>query len=986
MDLAGKFTIIITGTEKSLFTAVIRLSGDDRLSYQLNSTVTRLLVFLIFLILTLSVFLQPGNLQAAPKIPLSTEESLWLKDHPVIRIGIDADYAPYSFVASDGKYQGVAPDLIKRIGDMLGVRFEIIPDLTWPQILQAAKDYTLDTVATAVWTKERDKFLNFTEIYIPTPLIIMTRNDDVAINIADDLAGKRVALVKGYSSSKKVLLEHPSIQQVQVETSLDGLRAVATGEADAYVGVLGVSTFLASKHGIINLKVAAPYEMSINGQRIGVRKDWPELAAILDKSIKAMPEAEKISILKRWVPIDVSKKQPRQLWLTDNEKHWLSQHKEVRLAIDPDFAPVEFVDKQGNYSGISADYVRKLSEKIGITMRVVPDLTWSQALNLAKKGEIDIFAAITPTTERKEYLNFSNPYFKYPVVIYTRSDFHIISGLGSLSQNKIAVVKDYFVHELLRQNHPELELTPFDSTYAGLSAVSTGRADAFIGDIATATYVLRKFNLTNLKIAGPTDIDSSGHAFGIRKDWPELVGIIDKAMDSISPEEHLGISQKWIEIEVEEFPRYWIWIALTAAGLVVVFIVVSTILRIQVRARTAELDLKNQQLEKENNDRQRAEQRLTQFFHATFEMVFFHNNGQILDANPATMKMTGYNSDEIIGKNLIEFVTEDSRQHVIAKMGEGVTEPYEANIMTKTGMIMPVEIHATNINMDDHVSRVVSLRDITERKRSEEALQHAHDMLEVKVQERTAELRFANEKLKELDKLKSMFIASVSHELRTPLNSIIGFSNMMMQGTYGELGEKYQDYITRINLSGQHLLSLITDIIDISKIESGYIDIEMSDFELYEIVAEAIMNMRQQAESKGLLLEINIPKGLKLHTDRRRLLQCLLNFISNAIKYSEQGKITVFAEELGDQLMLSVQDTGIGISQEDILRLFDAFERIDSHLRVKAGGTGLGLYLTKKIATELLNGELGAQSELGKGSTFWIKIHKNLQKHQQTHL
>ncbi len=559
-----------------------------------------------------------------------------------------------------------------------------------------------------------------------------------------------------------------------------------------------------------------------------------------------------------------------------------------------------------------------------------------------------------------------------------------------MTQMKIAVVKDYFVHETVRQKHPELNIVPEDSTYAGLTAVSTGKADAFLGDIATASYVIRKYNLTNLKIAAPTDIDSTGHAFGIRKDWPVLASLIDKAMATITPEEHIAISRKWIEIEVEEFPRYWIWIAVTAAVLMVIFVVASSTLRTQVRARTAELDRKNLMLLKENAERKRAdealsesERRMHQFFHATLEMVFFHEGGNILDVNPATMKMTGYKPDELIGRNLLEFVAEHSRAIVKERMASGSEEPYEANIVTSSGSVMPVEVNAENINIKGKLARVVSLRDISERKRSERAIWQAYEMLESKVQERTAELRQANAKLLELDKLKSMFIASVSHELRTPLNSIIGFSGMMKQGVYGELGGKYLDYITRINQSGQHLLSLITDIIDISKIESGYIDIEVTEFQLHEIVKEGVNNIRQQAENKGMELNVDIPQGVFLFTDKRRLYQCLLNYLSNAVKYSEQGKISVFMKQEGRYVVVFVRDTGIGIGEEDMSRLFDAFERIDSHLRVKAGGTGLGLYLTKKIASDLLNGDVGAESEPGKGSTFWVRFDSDLRALQQ---
>jgi signal transduction histidine kinase len=184
--------------------------------------------------------------------------------------------------------------------------------------------------------------------------------------------------------------------------------------------------------------------------------------------------------------------------------------------------------------------------------------------------------------------------------------------------------------------------------------------------------------------------------------------------------------------------------------------------------------------------------------------------------------------------------------------------------------------------------------------------------------------------------------------------------------------------VTRINHSGRHLLALITDIIDISKIESGRIDIVVSEFLLDEVVSEAVQVIRPQAEQKNLRINVDVLGELSVQTDRRRLLQCLINFLSNAVKYSEQGHIEVVAEQNAEQTILSVKDTGIGIKQEDLPKLFEAFERFDSHLRVKAGGTGLGLYLTKKIATELLNGEVGVQSSPGSGSVFWIKIPNEL--------
>ncbi len=235
-------------------------------------------------------------------------------------------------------------------------------------------------------------------------------------------------------------------------------------------------------------------------------------------------------------------------------------------------------------------------------------------------------------------------------------------------------------------------------------------------------------------------------------------------------------------------------------------------------------------------------------------------------------------------------------------------------------------------------------------------------------------LHKANVDLKNLDRLKSMFIASMSHELRTPLNSIIGFTGIILQGMTGPLNDKQKDHLSRVYNSSKHLLALITDVIDISKIEAGRIDIFPEEVLLAEIVEEAAVNIQPQLKVKNLSLDISIPHDLVLLTDRKRLLQCIINYLSNAVKFTEAGGIRLVAERKDETAEIRVSDTGIGIPEKDMGKLFEAFERLDTHLRVKAGGTGLGLYLTKKLVTEILGGEIFVTSKEGEGSTFGLCI------------
>jgi len=253
-------------------------------------------------------------------------------------------------------------------------------------------------------------------------------------------------------------------------------------------------------------------------------------------------------------------------------------------------------------------------------------------------------------------------------------------------------------------------------------------------------------------------------------------------------------------------------------------------------------------------------------------------------------------------------------------------------------------------------------------------LKQINQEMEQRIARRTTELTVANNKLKELDQLKSMFIASMSHELRTPLNSIIGFTGMTLQGLSGELNDEQKDNLARAYKSAKHLLALISDVIDISKIEAGRVESFREKVSLKEIVEEAVASVEPQMKEKGLALELDILADVQLTTDRKRLLQCLLNFLSNAVKFTEAGKVAVTSRELDGCVEVAVSDTGIGISEKDLPKLFEAFERLDSHLRVKAGGTGLGLYLTKKLVTDILHGDVSVQSREGEGSTFSLRV------------
>lgn len=226
----------------------------------------------------------------------------------------------------------------------------------------------------------------------------------------------------------------------------------------------------------------------------------------------------------------------------------------------------------------------------------------------------------------------------------------------------------------------------------------------------------------------------------------------------------------------------------------------------------------------------------------------------------------------------------------------------------------------------------------------------------------------------EANALKSAFLATMSHELRTPLNSIIGFTGILSQGLAGPLNGEQQHQLGLVKTSAQHLLALINDILDISKIEAGQLKLNPETLDLPPLLARLLDQVRPGAAARGLSLVAQWPETLpRLQADRRRLEQVLLNLLSNAVKFTEKGTVTLKAQPRGPHLELSVQDTGPGIAPADQERLFEPFVQLDQGLNRRYEGTGLGLSITRKLV-ELMNGRIELDSQVGMGSTFKILL------------
>jgi signal transduction histidine kinase len=221
---------------------------------------------------------------------------------------------------------------------------------------------------------------------------------------------------------------------------------------------------------------------------------------------------------------------------------------------------------------------------------------------------------------------------------------------------------------------------------------------------------------------------------------------------------------------------------------------------------------------------------------------------------------------------------------------------------------------------------------------------------------------------------KSQFFANMSHELRTPLNAVLGYSELLADGLYGDIPERAKQILERIQINGTHLLGLINDVLDLSKIEAGELALALEDYSLRNVIDTVVASAGSLAESKGLALVSDVsgelPKGLG---DERRLTQVVLNLVSNAIKFTDQGSVAVSASAANGIFEVAIRDTGPGIAPEDQTRIFEAFQQVDNSNTRKKGGTGLGLSISKRLV-QMHGGTIEVESTVGVGSTFYVRL------------
>ncbi len=645
--------------------------------------------------------------------------------------------------------------------------------------------------------------------------------------------------------------------------------------------------------------------------------------------------------------------------------------------------PKIFMNEDRQASGFFIDLLQAIAADEGWSLEYVA-CEWTACLQALESGQIDLMPDVAYSQERDGTYDFhTTPVVSSWSQVYTAPGVEI-NGYADLAGMRVAVLEGSIQQTIFSQYMAgfgyEVIITPTASFQQAFELASRNEVDAAIANQFFGDYFQLSYGLTRTPIVFNPSTLFFATAEGRNAD---LLAAIDRHLNAWIQQPnslyYTTLSRWTLPLPATRLPRTFYWGVAIAAAMLVAAIGTILLLRAQVRLRTKHLEQAIQALRE-------SEQRYQLISTVASDYMF---SSQLDAQKNLTLNWVAGAFETITGYSMEDYITHggwrasvhpddlsiDDRDLDRLRRNQPVIS--ELRTLTRDGRVVWVRVYAQPV-LDKNSRELFGIhgavQDITARKQAEIAIQELNTSLELRVTERTRELAAAKERAESADHLKSAFLATMSHELRTPLNSIIGFTGILLMGLVGELSTEQTKQLNMIQDSARHLLELINDVLDISKIEAGQVELAREPYDMRAIIEKSVEKMRPLAEKKGLSLVTVVASSVGQMTgDRRRVEQVLINLVNNAVKFTEQGEVRIECAPEGEFLVTKVVDTGIGIRSEDMDTLFKPFRQVDTGITRQYEGTGLGLSICKRLV-ETMGGSIWIESEWGSGSTFAFSL------------
>lgn len=505
------------------------------------------------LCLTLVFFILQFSSLSSLAIEFSAEEQTFLDRAQTIKVHNETGWPPFNFY-ENGKAQGISIDVMNRVAELTGLRINYISGPTWEEFISMVKAGDLDVMLNIIDLPERREYLQFTGPYAQSLTgVYTTSSKSRSFFDFDDLEQKTVAVPAGFDLEINIPKYHPEIKLLPVRDIIACIEAVESGKADAFMEEIGVVDYIVSQRMVSNLRLAFQVneEAFISNLAIATAKDNTVLHSIIQKGLNNLASEELHEIRKKWLLKTHEIYEKSMVNLTVDEKEYLFANRQVRICVDPSWPPLDFIDDKGVHSGLSADLINKMAIRIGVELKLIPTKTWEQSLEFIREGQCDIIPLMNETEENSEYIDFTQPYFKFSTVIATRNSASFIGDYSELYGKKVALQSYYFITEYVRENHPKIEIIEVENTQEALKLVSEQKAFATIDGLPNVVNTIEAMAIENVKIVGSVPQENR-MKLGVSKGNAQLLSIFSKSIESLSETEKIGLYKKWFDIDVSK--------------------------------------------------------------------------------------------------------------------------------------------------------------------------------------------------------------------------------------------------------------------------------------------------------------------------------------------------------------------------------------------------------------------------------------------------
>ena len=487
-------------------------------------------------------------------LPAAEENLIKLQQDSIepLKIVTVRENAPFSMVLPDGTPTGLYVEFWK-----LWSKTNDIPvtftSTTITENFKLLRAREVDFHAGLFTNEERRGWADFS---IPIHRVrtgVFFHSDTQVITALSELVNARVGAQRGTFQASMLIKKYPNLEVVLYNDAKVMVSALLDKKITAFVSEAPYLKTELGRMGLSGVLRESPEKVTINEVHALIPKGNLELVEIINQGIQKIPLSKLIDLEKKWLPEDVPYFQNLASLnlpsLTLDQQNWLKSHTLLSMGTDPAWPPFEFRNDSGNYVGISSDYIKTIEDKLAVEMTSIKNLTWVEVIERAKAGEIDLLPAVVKTESRSEFLNFSDPYITFPMIIATRKDAFFIQELKELNNRSVGVVKSYITHELLIKDFPEINLVFFDTVADGLQQLNNGNIDAFVENLGVITYQINQDSFRDIKIAAITPYNLE-LAIGVRKGLEPLIPILNKVLRSMSEKQKSAIANSWLSYQV----------------------------------------------------------------------------------------------------------------------------------------------------------------------------------------------------------------------------------------------------------------------------------------------------------------------------------------------------------------------------------------------------------------------------------------------------